>query len=229
MLPLIRSSARLPELDGLRGIAILLVLIFHGVSEQHFASSFLSRLRVVGRMGWTGVDLFFVLSGFLIGGILLDVRQSSSYFKTFYARRAYRILPVYFVVLALFSLRFFFPVAGPLGGFSQSPVPWFSYLTFTQNIWMMLVGSLGAGTLAATWSLAVEEQFYLSAPLVVRKISGSRLALVLLAVIAAAPVLRTAIYLGAAHGRIADYILMPCRADALSCGMLCAWMARTPR
>jgi peptidoglycan/LPS O-acetylase OafA/YrhL len=225
----IRSSSRLPELDGLRGVAILLVLVFHGFFDPHFSSRVLSRLTVIGRMTWSGVDLFFVLSGFLIGGILLDVRQSSNYFKTFYFRRAYRILPVYFVVLGLFSIRFLHSTAGPLGGFSATVIPWYAYFTFTQNIWMAALGSFGAATMVVTWSLAVEEQFYLTAPLVVRKVPAERLALVLLAVIAAAPVLRTIIYFWFAHGRIADYVLMPCRADALSCGMLCALLVRTPR
>jgi len=225
----IRSSARLPELDGLRGVAILLVLLFHGGFDQHFSSHFLSRLTVFGRLGWSGVDLFFVLSGFLIGGILRDVRNSSRYFKTFYLRRAYRILPVYFAMLALFSLRFLHLTAGPLGSFSSSPIPWFSYFTFTQNVWMALVGSFGVGTLAATWSLAVEEQFYLTAPLVVRKISPSRLVLVLLVVIAAAPLLRTMIYFRFTNGGMTDCVSMPCRADALSCGMLSAWLVRSPR
>ena len=228
-LPLINSSSRLPELDGLRGTAILLVLVFHGVFEQHFSSNTLNRLTPLGRLGWSGVDLFFVLSGFLIGGILLDARQSSTYFKTFYLRRAYRILPIYFVVLGLFSLRYLHQSAGPLGNFSHSIVPWFSYVTFMQNIWMAVLGTFGSGTLAATWSLAVEEQFYLTAPMVVRKISPTKLAFVLLAVILAAPLLRTILFFSFPQGRFADYVSMPCRADALCLGVLSAWIVRTPR
>jgi peptidoglycan/LPS O-acetylase OafA/YrhL len=227
--PIISSATRLPELDGLRGLAILFVLFYHGAAEQHFSSTILSRLTVVGRLGWSGVDLFFVLSGFLIGGILLDVRRSSSYFKTFYLRRAYRILPIYLVLLALFGLRFLHHAAGPLGQFSPSEIPWLSYLTFTQNIWMAVLGTFGVGTLAATWSLAVEEQFYLTAPLVVRKISPDKLALIFISVIAAAPLLRIVFYLSFASGTYASYVAMPCRADALCLGMLSAWLVRTPR
>ncbi|MGA7905778.1 MAG: acyltransferase, partial [Candidatus Sulfotelmatobacter sp.] len=105
-LPAIGSSTRIPALDGLRGVAILLVLLCHAVFELHPRSTFLSRLLIAGRLTWSGVDLFFVLSGFLIGGILLDARRSPRYFSTFYARRAYRILPLYMVILALFSLRY---------------------------------------------------------------------------------------------------------------------------
>src|SRR5246127_3054402 len=100
-------SARIPALDGLRGIAIGLVLLRHAIFgvtsvegiESH--SSLISALVASGQLPWSGVDLFFVLSGFLIGGILLDARPSPRYFQTFYIRRAYRILPLYFLVIAL--------------------------------------------------------------------------------------------------------------------------------
>src|SRR5882724_10785668 len=92
--PRIDSSVRIPALDGLRGIAILLVLLAHSVFHTTFQSHpSLNRLLAVGRLSWSGVDLFFVLSGFLIGGILLDHRESPKYFKSFYIRRVYRILP----------------------------------------------------------------------------------------------------------------------------------------
>src|SRR5580698_6917955 len=93
--PVIHSSARIPALDGLRGVAILLVLLYHAVFQFQPDSIFLLRLLTLGRLTWSGVDLFFVLSGFLIGGILLDVRDSPCYFETFYIRRAFRILPLY--------------------------------------------------------------------------------------------------------------------------------------
>jgi peptidoglycan/LPS O-acetylase OafA/YrhL len=225
--PRVSSSFRVPELDGLRGVAILLVLIYHGVFDVLPRSSLLGRLMAVGRLGWSGVDLFFVLSGFLIGGILIDARLSPNYFRTFYWRRAYRILPIYLFAMVLFSLRFIHPEARPLGGFSRSSIPWLSYFTFTQNLWMAALGSFGAGAMAATWSLAVEEQFYLTAPLIIRKVPPERLLPILLAVVAAAPVLRTVLFLTLQNGRFADYVLMPCRADALSLGMLTAWLTRS--
>jgi len=97
-------NKRLPELDGLRGLAILMVLLEHYAAESTYgARGTLSvTLSRISRLGWTGVDLFFVLSGFLIGGILLDFRHSPSYLKTFYIRRAHRILPtLLFMVSAL--------------------------------------------------------------------------------------------------------------------------------
>ncbi len=192
---------------------------------------FLSPLLTIGKLSWSGVDLFFVLSGFLIGGILLDAKDSPRYFQTFYVRRAYRILPLYAVLLAIFSLRFLTPQggAGPLGSFSPSPIPWASYATFTQNIWMGLRGTLGVGAMAATWSLAVEEQFYLTVPFTIRKIGRSRLTFVLLSIVIAAPVLRTALLVFFEHGNFAGYVFMPCRADSLSLGVLCALLVRTAR
>src|SRR5712691_8898491 len=89
---------RIPELGGLRGIAILLVLVYHfiiipgGLSVGN--ATLPAYLVALGKLSWSGVDLFFVLSGFLIGGILLDARNSPNYFKTFYLRRAHRILPI---------------------------------------------------------------------------------------------------------------------------------------
>src|SRR5271165_3615222 len=125
-------QGRIPALDGLRGIAILLVLLWHGVFGMGSSSKLLSSLLAVGKLSWSGVDLFFVLSGFLIGGILLDATDSRVYFKTFYIRRAFRILPLYGLVTGLYCLyrlRFnFLPGAIPPAG----GIPLASYVTFTQ-------------------------------------------------------------------------------------------------
>jgi peptidoglycan/LPS O-acetylase OafA/YrhL len=228
---LLTSSTRIAALDGIRGVAILLVLLCHVVFEMRPASRILTHLLAVGRLAWSGVDLFFVLSGFLIGGILLDVRDSPNYYKTFYLRRAYRILPLYGAMVALFSIRFF-PVNWMphwLGTFSEAPIPWFSYATFTQNIWMALYGTFGVGTMAATWSLAVEEQFYLTVPWLVRRISKPGLIRVLVVVVAVAPLLRTMLLWKMKYGHFANYVLMPCRADALCMGVLAALMMRSSK
>jgi peptidoglycan/LPS O-acetylase OafA/YrhL len=229
--PAINSASRIPALDGLRGIAILLVLLFHAIFQLQPATPWIKQWLAAGRLAWSGVDLFFVLSGFLIGGILLDERSSPRYFATFYIRRAFRILPLYYLALALFSLRFLplQQVFGHAFKLSPNPVPWISYLTFTQNIAMALVGGLGAVPMAATWSLAVEEQFYLTIPWIIRKIARPNLAWILVSVIVLAPLLRTALYLFFRHGGFAAYVLMPCRADALCLGVFCALLVRTPR
>jgi peptidoglycan/LPS O-acetylase OafA/YrhL len=229
--PFINSSVRIPALDGLRGIAILLVLLHHAVFRVQSSSKLLMNVLAPGRLAWSGVDLFFVLSGFLIGGILLDARQSPRFFKTFYIRRAYRILPLYAALLTLYSVRYipWQGILGPLRSLSESPIPWLSYASFTQNIWMAWLGTFGIITMTVTWSLAVEEQFYLTVPFVIHKIGNSRLILVLLSVLLGAPLLRTSLHLFFRNGNFAAYVLMPCRADALCLGVLVALLVRMPR
>lgn len=99
---LLRS--KMPELGTIRGIAVLLVLFFHGFGFRYGLQglSWLPRLFMMATLpGWAGVNLFFVLSGFLITGILLDTKLKTNYYQRFYARRALRILPLYYSVLAL--------------------------------------------------------------------------------------------------------------------------------
>ncbi len=224
-------QGRIPALDGLRGIAILLVLLWHGFFGVASDSRVVSNLLAVGTLSWSGVDLFFVLSGFLIGGILLDARDSNSYFKTFYIRRAFRILPLYGLIIGLYCLYrlHYLPLPGsgeiPLAG----GIPLASYLTFTQNFWMAYLGAWGSIIMMATWSLAVEEQFYLTIPILVRKLDRSRLTLVLIFVVISAPLLRVFLLFNVPHGDLADYLLMPCRADALCLGVLSAILVRSRR
>lgn len=224
------SPGRIPVLDGLRGIAILLVLLYHGLFSIHFESLPLVRFSPIGKLSGSGVDLFFVLSGFLIGGILLDVKDSPHYFKTFYVRRAYRILPLYMAVLGICLLRLIsfrlFP--GWLGNSQPKPIPFLSYVFFLQNFWMAFVGSFGLAFLSPTWSLAVEEQFYLTAPFLVRRLNRRTLAKMLIVVIVAAPLFRIGAHLAFRNGSLAALVLMPCRADALCLGVLCALAFRTP-
>ena len=104
------------------------------------------------------MDLFFVLSGFLIGGILLEARSATNYFSVFYTRRFFRIVPIYFAVLLLLpDLTAFgeWTRHGNFRWFLELSTPWYSYWTFTQNFWM---ADELRGRLWMTWSLAVEEQ-----------------------------------------------------------------------
>jgi peptidoglycan/LPS O-acetylase OafA/YrhL len=221
---------RVPALDGLRGIAILFVLLYHTVFSTFTTSHVARAFYNLGRLSWSGVDLFFVLSGFLIGGILLDTKDSPQYFKTFYIRRAYRILPIYSAIVAAYVVWLVAHRAqnGQWTVSSVRQVPLLAYLTFTQNLWTA-GGWTELMVCGVTWSLAVEEQFYLTLPALVRKISRPALTWILVSVVIAAPVLRIAIHLIFKNGNVADYVLMPCRADTLCLGVLIAILTRTPR
>jgi peptidoglycan/LPS O-acetylase OafA/YrhL len=163
------------------------------------------------------VDLFFVLSGFLIGGILLDVRDSHNYFRTFYGRRFYRIVPLYYLWIgAYFVIRLF----------GSSRFPWHSvpvYVLFLQNYTKTDRAVIAVAWLGALWSLAVEEQFYLIVPTVVRFLSKPRLLLILYSAILCAPVFRILLYKYLRAHPAAPYTLTPCRADALAMGVLLAF------
>src|ERR671932_254247 len=219
---------RYPELDGLRGVAILMVVAYH----YDLAPSL------------SGVDLFFVLSGFLLGGILLDKQEAPNYFKAFYARRFCRILPLYFVCLLVFLILL--PLTlGWLGVdphyfgdyFGDSfeeislgyPLPLRSYFTFTHNFAMAQQGGWGTRWLTHTWALAVEEQFYLFLPFFIRSFSREKLPYLLVGLILSAPLLRVFLYGFHPHGDLAFYVLMPCRADALLLGVLGAYVIRNER
>lgn len=173
-------------------------------------------------LAWSGVDLFFVLSGFLIGGILLDHRGADNFFRVFYVRRVCRIFPLYFLVLGLYIAV---AASGLLAGPSfqwlmQDPLPLWSYATFTQNIVMALRQDYGPGWLGVTWSLAIEEQFYLVLPLLVWLLPRRALAVALLLGILAAPALNY--FSPGFHG----FINAPWRADALLSGAMLALLVR---
>jgi peptidoglycan/LPS O-acetylase OafA/YrhL len=225
------GGGRVPELDGLRGLAILLVVLNHyiflrirvvpGTTASYLLSPF---QRVVG-----GMDLFLVLSGFLLGGILLDARDSSRYFRTFFVRRAVRIVPLYGLVLTLFALAVH---SGALAGslLVRSPAPWWSYLSFTLNLWMGWTGHFGgmhANALSPTWSLGLQEQFYLTLPLLVWLLPQRALAVLLAGLVPAAALARH--YLLHTHNAEAAADMLPwCRMDAVALGALLALLRRSP-
>src|ERR1700722_6738882 len=220
-----KESAHIPELDGIRGLAIALVLLypFFLVPAVLAPGGLAWHLLAPLRMGWTGVDLFFVLSGFLIGGILLDARKSSNYFRTFYTRRFYRILPLY--VLVVFASYTHIAIlehgyAPQFNWMLQGRLPWLSYVFFLQNFWMAATNTLGTWGLGGTWSLAIEEQFYATLPLLIWLFEPKKLQKVLLVAVAAAPVIRIFFCIGWPDKWNLSFVLMPCRADALLLGVL---------
>jgi peptidoglycan/LPS O-acetylase OafA/YrhL len=208
---------RIRELDGVRGLAVLLVLV-------HNTDIYPSlHLGFIAANGWMGVDLFFVLSGFLITRILLNSRNSTRYYRSFYAKRCLRIWPLYYA--ALFFMFVLLPAMHPSAAhevFSPRSSPWWSYLLFLQN-YLVPVPTQAAGLLGVTWSLVVEEQFYAVWPLVVRMCSEAQLRNIAISVISISPLLR----LGLSHWGVNIYSNPVCRLDGLMAGALLALLARS--
>lgn len=210
------GQERVAELDGLRALAILMVVAWHYLGVPGGPQSANWRIFMVGQ---TGVDLFFVLSGYLITGILLSNARASNYFSTFYLRRAFRILPIYFGMVAIYLMGRRFDGAKVL---FEGAIPWWSYILGIQNMWMTIHQGYGAIWLAATWSLAIEEQFYLLFPLLVFFAPPRALLGMLVALLILCPIGRTlAVNAGDQFGYD---VLMPLRADILAIGALVAWL-----
>lgn len=227
-------SQRIPELDGLRGLAILGVLGFHFFGEaidfeqSHWLVNYLAE---ISKWGSNGVVLFFVISGFLIGGILIDNCDSPNYFKTFYLRRIFRIFPLYYgIIFSFYGLNFLsahqiFVLPDWLIGFTFSG-KW--YLTFTQNFAMARDNSIGVSALAPTWSLAVEEQFYLTLPFIIRFVSRKYLIFVVITLILIAPLFRSFIWFQTENLAATRWLLPSCL-DVLMMGVLIAILVRSKR
>ncbi len=173
----------IPALDGLRGLAIALVVIYHchNLLGHGLAARF-------AEFGWMGVSLFFVLSGFLITGIILDARDDPRFFRNFYARRALRIWPVYVLLLLLnyVLLPLFLEFSPRHAWQATAAAPWLHYAFFLQNLFFLALPA----PIGPTWSLAIEEQFYLFWAPIGRRLRPAHLAAVLVAAFVASPILR---------------------------------------
>ncbi|HEV3218394.1 MAG TPA: acyltransferase [Candidatus Acidoferrales bacterium] len=214
--PLIRRD--MPELDSIRGIAILGVVFLHGLSFDRDISVFpLMQRRILSfiGLGQFGVTLFFVLSGFLITGLLFEARARPGYYKRFYLRRALRILPLYYLILVILAV-------------TRLASPSFLLISFlySANLSQIFGVKMSYGVL---WSLGVEEHFYLAWPAAVRRISPQKLIYVTAGIIAASPVLRLLCYLrnvktGFVGSDCAFYTWNA--ADGLACGALLSLFLR---
>jgi peptidoglycan/LPS O-acetylase OafA/YrhL len=205
--PIIRSE--MPELDTIRGTAILMVLLYHG----YFWSGGLKGLTgiqkafvEITRPGWLGVNLFFVLSGFLITGILLDSKSAPHFFQQFYTRRALRILPAYYGILLVLLL------------YGLKPRSFLTLSFFYLSNVTVLFGVKAA--YPVLWSLAVEEHFYLLWPAVVHKLSSRAVERCALAIVCVVPLLRAGSYLLGWTGGLSAFTWLV--ADGLAMG---AWLA----
>jgi peptidoglycan/LPS O-acetylase OafA/YrhL len=210
----------IPALDGLRGVAIILVMLHHFTALRP-TSGIDALIGNVLFFLWTGVDLFFVLSGFLITGILLDSRGSERYFTTFYARRTLRIFPLYYLVLfiAFVVLPNFPEVHRVLTGQPEVPPQWPYWLYLTN--FSIADGGWAHGWVDVGWSLAIEEQFYLVWPLVIW-LCPPRLVAPLCAVIILAEPIARVFARAALVDPLPIYVLTWFRLDGLAVGALLA-------
>ena len=205
-----------------------MVIIYHSLNGlPGITRAQIVLMRLTGQ-GWLGVDLFFILSGFLITGILLDARGSAHTLRNFYARRVLRIVPVY-VVFLLFSLW----IAARVGTSSpdesqQLHTTQLWYWTYSLNV-LIALRNWSAITLPTghLWSLAVEEQFYLAWPFAVLLLSPVALRRTALGCILGAELFRVAFALAGAEGQV-NFVLLPTRMDTLAAGAFLACAYRDP-
>lgn len=211
---------RIVELDGLRGLATLMVVISHFFGEVPHGFAAVS-------VGWVAVKLFFVLSGFLVGRLILERMDCANFFRVFYIRRACRTLPVYFFCVAL-TYATILSLGAPEWSETGGAFPLWSYLTFTQNFFMAATESVGAHWLAPTWTLSVEEHFYLIAPAVFFVTPRRWLVPVLAAGALLALLYRAAVFQVGFLTPFAGLALLPGAADALCLGLIAGVLFKSP-
>jgi peptidoglycan/LPS O-acetylase OafA/YrhL len=225
------SGGRIPVLDGIRGVAILMVMVFHfWLFGTTTGTTLWERIySSVAGMGWIGVDLFFVLSGFLITGILYDSRSSEHYYRVFYARRTVRIFPLYYASLALFFWIIPFVLAHlHHREFTDTHSSVWERLfawTYLLNWYEGLTGFAGVPLpLQHFWSLAIEEQFYFVWPFLVVTLARRRLMALCCGLMAFGLLARIIAY--GIHMPMVAYTWTICRADSLAIGAVLALAAR---
>jgi peptidoglycan/LPS O-acetylase OafA/YrhL len=206
----------IPQLDGLRGIAVIAVLTAH-------AAAFVEALPFAGMLEYVRftVDMFFVLSGFLITGILLDSKGSPHYFRNFYARRSLRVWPLYYLVLFLVF------VVAPLFRPAMQPTVariWPAFVFYVQNLVYHDIYPFGLG---ATWSMALEEQFYLTWPVLVFLLKDKALSIVCMLLVVVSTSVRIASFYQGAPPAF-PHMFTFARLDALALGCLAAIWVRSP-
>jgi peptidoglycan/LPS O-acetylase OafA/YrhL len=221
--PDIAARAHIPALDGLRGLAILLV-IPHNADNFSQSAAWLWPIALLAHAGWIGVQLFFVLSGFLITRNLLDTRHDANYLRSFYIRRVLRIFPLYYFTLFVGLVVLPHVVtfsAGALASHQNQIWLW----TFLSN-WKQPYGVEVSG-FSHFWSLAVEEQFYLFWPFVVLFAAGSRLLWICLMLVVLAVLSRVMLMHADARPEML-YMFTNCRMDALALGAAAAALSFSP-
>lgn len=218
--PVRHARPHIAALDGLRGVAILLVLL-HGFDVIAPSSGISRAFDIVLDLGWVGVQLFFVLSGFLITGILLDTRLAPGYFRRFFARRVLRIFPLYYGVLLIAFVAL--PRVGLVVGGEHQLWLWLYVANFFAPF------GYGEPAFPHFWSLCVEEQFYLLWPVLVLALARRGVIALgsLLIFVAIGCRLYVRYRLGDPTGHEAAYTFTLCRMDALAIGALVAALVRS--
>jgi peptidoglycan/LPS O-acetylase OafA/YrhL len=237
-----QSSKRIEGLDGLRAVAVSLVILWHVAIELRFSPAMLGPFRHLAFMGWAGVDLFFVISGYLITSLMLREESTNAERRVslprFYARRALRILPLFAVAMALnYAVLWRSPVFRSTGvGNALAAGDWTrlaAYPLFLGNYygaygWHLHGPRVDLGSaVSVTWSLCVEEHFYLIWPLLFRALPRARLA-VCLAVCLAAPMVRHLVSAQRLDTVVALHIASHYRMDSILWGCALALVALRP-
>ncbi len=222
-----QPHSHIPQLDGVRGLAILVVTLYRFSKEMPTDSWLGQSLNAFFALGDRGVDLFFVLSGFLITGILVDAKGSRHYFTSFLARRSLRIFPLYFAALFIFLVASQW-VPAFRGMFAMAHQSQFYLWTYLTNIKMSLDGAWSFGYLDHFWSLAVEEHFYLVWPLALFLCSRNT-ALKLACVLAVCSAVYRMVFATFSDNGLAPAVLTLFRCDALLIGAMLALQIRSPR
>lgn len=231
-----RAPAHVPALDGIRGLAVLMVLFCHATgrpfgdhANEIFSGAFDRGMLSLARLSWSGVDLFFILSGFLITGILFDAKGKSHFFRNFYARRTVRIFPLYYIFLfVMLIIAPQLPAAITKGwGTLTSSSIW--YPLYFSNFSDAIAEQAGHATdhvVHVAWSLSIEEQFYLAWPLVVFLFGRKALLRICVGMFFGSMALRLGLLLDAKHFLAMGFT--PCRLDGLAVGAAIALIARGP-
>jgi len=220
------------ELDGIRGAACILVLIHH-----YFTNVFSFRLDgipgvildILSILFVSGVDLFFVLSGFLVGGIIIDAYKSKNFLKVFYIRRMCRIFPVYYFLILTFVIGFYLLKDLPFTNEAllKHPYPVWPYLKFIQSYFFGLENNSWPLWVAPSLSVSVEEQFYMLTPFLFLLLGARRSFFVVIAGILVAPAVRY--YLLHNVSGYAAYMFFPGRMDSIFWGVLLAFALRNTK
>ena len=219
------KRTHIPELDGVRGIAVLLVMVYH--FGGFYTSAERNPLASMISLAWSGVDLFFVLSGFLITTILVETRSDPHFFRNFYLRRGLRILPLYYAYVLFFAFVFL-PITHHFHKFTEFHVGQLSLYWIHLSNWSSAWGALENSPIGHMWSLAIEEQFYFFWPLLVFLLPERILLLVCLALSAIAINLRLSPAMQAIHLVHTNFLyrLTPFRIETIAYGAIIALLNR---